>query len=100
MGTVVRLVLSELTGFLTLVDVSRPLKRTSVMCPSRLTGHLGNQIKHESDDCVDREQLNAFVPIGLTVAANQRAGQDSDHQRTYFGAIEREIQRLRCEEVT
>jgi len=46
---------------------------------------LSNEIKHECDDRIDGYQLNAFVPIGLTVAADERAAQNRHEEGANLG---------------
>ena len=58
------------------------------------------EIKHERDDRVDGHQLDAFVPVGLAIAADQRADQHAHEQGTGLGAVEGKFKRLRRDEVT
>src|SRR4051812_32625575 len=57
-------------------------------------GKLRNQIEHESDDRVNREELDALVPVRLTITANERADQHGDIERAEFGTIEGQTERL------
>src|SRR5437667_12426499 len=46
------------------------------------------EVKHERDDRVHRNELNAFVPVGLPIAADQRAEQLAHEYGTGLGAVE------------
>src|SRR5215203_6474960 len=67
--------------------------------PRPASGQSRNQVEHECDDGVDRDELDALVPVGLAVAADQRADEHGDKERADLGPVERQLQRLRRDKV-
>jgi hypothetical protein len=60
-----------------------------------------HDIKHECNDCVHRDELNALVPVGLTISTLTMAPiSTADEERPDLSTAEREIQRHWRDEIT
>src|SRR5262249_21303853 len=60
---------------------------------------LRQEVEHQGDDRVNGHELDAFEPVGLAVARDDRTGQHAEEERADFRAAERQLQRLRRDRV-
>ena len=73
--------------------------RKSDECPISSGLQLRHKIEHERNDCVDRDELDTFEPVGLAIPRNHCPNQHGDEERTDFGSAERQIEGHRRDEI-
>ena len=72
---------------------SSPREPASAVLTSLM--QLRQEIEHRRDDDIDRYELDALEPIGMSVPAYNRADEYADEERAHFRAAEWKFQRLR-----